>query len=354
MPEIQITDQLDKPIETVPVDLAHPSSLVKYLQTQLLHLAVVPDFLARKDSILSQAATKPIQFQARASNKFELGNTRPEILIKPAAQAIIRVNASPGTNLFADDPFHALAQVPEQTGYVSAGFDGALDLGVSGSEGDLTFGFNTAGGVHLEYWKAFPLGGGEPTLQNALAQTMSSFVIPADLSDLNSLGIHDVATISGHGSITVAGAVTVAASPNPLASVDLPLGVGSIGLKAGVATGFSASFTVSGAYQVRARRKDADTVELSFLQARGTGWQAGFSATAGISSPLGERDLVATLLGAISTDPTADKTLLGDLSPAEISTLAAAIKNGLNHGLQASLDAVRSAFSSDQAASSEA
>jgi hypothetical protein len=47
MPDIQVTDKLDKPIETIKIDPAHPSSLVKYLKTQVLHLAVLPDFLTQ-------------------------------------------------------------------------------------------------------------------------------------------------------------------------------------------------------------------------------------------------------------------------------------------------------------------
>jgi len=164
MPDIQITDQLDKPVETIKIDLTHPSSLVKYLKTELLHLAVLPDFLARKDSILSEAATKPIQFQANAQHSFQLGNAKPEIDVTPTVQATIRVNATPGTNLFDGDPFHAPAKVPDHAGYVSVGFQGSLDLGVSGSDGDLTFGFDESSTVNLEYLKAFPLGAGEPTL----------------------------------------------------------------------------------------------------------------------------------------------------------------------------------------------
>jgi hypothetical protein len=44
MDDIQITDQLDKPIDSIKIDLEHPSSLVKYLKTEVLHLAVIPMF----------------------------------------------------------------------------------------------------------------------------------------------------------------------------------------------------------------------------------------------------------------------------------------------------------------------
>jgi hypothetical protein len=350
MPDIQVTDQLDTPVETIRIDLSHPSSLVKYLKTELLHLAVFPDFLARKDDKLSQAATKPIQFQAKAQQKFQLGNTKPEIDITPAAQATIRVNASPGSNLFDGDPFHVPAKVPDATGYVSVGFQGSLDLGISGSDGDLTFGFDKTSTVSLEYLKAFPLGEGEPTLGEALGQTISSYVIPADVSDLEALSIHDIATVSGQGSLKVSGGMKVTMFPNALASADLPLGAGTIAVKAGPAAGLSASFTISGSYQVRTLRKDADTIELSFLRESGTQLKADFSASAGVTAKLGDKDLIAAALGAISTDPLGDKKLLVDLQPAEVKTLSAAIKGGLDHSLQASLDVILSSATDDQAA----
>jgi hypothetical protein len=350
MPDIQVTDQLGKPVPTIKVDLAHPSSLIKYLKTESLHLAVLPDFLAKKDNTLSQAAPKPIQFQVKAQHKFQLGNTKPEIEITPSFQTTIRVNASPGTNLFDGDPFHAPAKVPDHTGYVSVGFQGSLDLGVSGSDGDLTFGFDKTTTISLEYLKTFPLGTGEPTLGNALGQTLSSYVIPADISDLGLLNVNDIATVSGQGSLKVSGGVHITTSPNPLASVDLPLGAGMIAVNAGVTTGLSASFTISGTYQVRTQRKDADTIELSFLRERGTTLKADLSAGAGITAKLGTTDLIASVLGCISTDPTGDKKLLADLRPAEIKTLHDAIKGGLGHSLQASLDVILSAATDDQAA----
>ena len=170
MADIEITDELDKPIPNITVDMTHPSSLVKYLRTEALHMAVFPDFLARKDSTLSQAAPKPIRFEAKAQHEFQIGNTKPEIDVTPTAQATIRVNASPGTDLFDGGPFHAEAKVPDHTGYLSVGFEGSLDLGVSGSDGDLTFGFDKTTTVSLEYLKAFRLGVGEPTLGEALGQ----------------------------------------------------------------------------------------------------------------------------------------------------------------------------------------
>lgn len=348
MPDISITDQLDTQIS--PVDLSNPSSLFNYLKAELLHLAVLPDFIARKDSKLSQAATKPIQFKADVKNDFQLGNSVPEIDVTPEVQATIRVNASPGTSLDDADPFSVGTEVPDQTGYVSVGFEGSLDLGISRSKGDLTFGFDATSTVSLEYFKAFPLGANEPALADALGRTISSYVIPADISDLTKLGINDIATVSGEGSLTISGGVEVNAFPNPLASVDLPLGAGSVAVQAGVLAGLSVAFTLSGSYQIRARRLDADTIELSFLREHGTTWETDFSGSAGVSVTVGSTDLLELLLKAISTDPAGDAKKLSSLGSHERAAIADAIKKGLDHTLQASIDLVLSSSTDDQAA----
>jgi hypothetical protein len=347
-PTIKITDQVGTQIS--PVDLSNPSSLGNYLKAELLHLAVLPDFIALKDSKLSKAATKPIEFKADVANDFQLGNSVPEIDITPEVQATIRANASPGAALDDADPFTGGTEVPDQTGYVSVGFVGSLDLGISGSAGDLTFGLDTTTAVSLEYFKAFPLGASEPTLADALGQTMSSYVIPADLSDLSKLAINDIATVSGQGSLTISGGVEVNAFPNPLASVDLPLGAGSVAVQAGVLAGLTVSFTLSGSYQIRARRLDADTIELSFLREHGTTWEADFSGSAGVAVTVASTDLLGLLLKAISTDPAGDTKKLSTLGPDERDTIADAIKKGLDHSLAASIDLALSSSIDDQAA----
>jgi hypothetical protein len=348
MPDIQITDAMDKPIG-ITIDLKHPSSLLKYLKSELLHLAVVPDFLKRKDLPLSQAATKPIQFQAAVTHDFQLGNTVPEIDITPSAQATIGVNASPGTDLFDGDAFPIPATVPDRAAYVSIGLQGSLDLDVSGSDGDLSFGLDETTTVSMQFFKAFSLAPVEPTLGDALGRTFSSYVLPADVSDLEQLGLGDITTISGQGKLKISGAVTAKAYPNPLASVDLPLSTGSIDLNAGATAKLSASFTLSGRYQVRARRMDADVIELSFLRQHGTKFVADLAAMGGVSAKLGDTDLASAIFGAMSSDPMHDKTMLADLQPGELGTLSDAIKNGLDHSLHASLDLILSAEADDQA-----
>src|SRR3954452_19507310 len=104
MPDISITDQTDNAISSA-IDLAHFSSLYRYLKSELLHLAVAPDFLDRKDKILSKAATQPIQFQASATHGFTIGDSQPAISVAPSAKAVISVNANPGSSLLDHGAF---------------------------------------------------------------------------------------------------------------------------------------------------------------------------------------------------------------------------------------------------------
>lgn len=354
MADIQITDDLGNSAPDVKIDLSHPSSLLKYAKTELLHLLVAPDFIQRAPQPLPIAAPNPIFFQLKLGHEFQLGNAKPEIDLTPSLQATIRANTTKGSNLFDTDPFRAPSTVPDQTGYVSLALQGSLDLGVSGSSGDLTFGVDANRTIGLEYWKAFPLDHGGPSLGEATGATISGFVIPADVDDLKLLALNDICTVSGQGSLKISGAFNVSLTPNPLASVDLPLNAGKLEVKAGAMAGISASYTIAGSYQIRTRRTSADAVELSFYKEQGSTLKIDISASAGISAAVGDTDLLKSFLGAISTNPNDDATkkLFGDggLTKDEIASLTGAIKDGLDHSLQASIDLALSRITDDQAA----
>jgi hypothetical protein len=354
MTDIQLTDDLGKSAPNVKIDLSQPSSLLKYAKTELLHLMVAPDFITRAMQTLTTAAPNPISFQLTLQHKFQLGNTKPEIDLTPELQATIRVNTTEGSNLFQNDPFKVASLVPKNTGYVSLALQGSLDLGLSGSSGDLTFGIDANRTVGLEYWKAFPLGSAEVTLGKATGEAISGYVIPAEVEDLKLMGVNDVCTASGHGSLKISGGFNVSVAPNPLASVDLPLNAGRLEVKDGVMAGITAAFTITGSYQIRARRTSSDAIELSFNKQQGTLLKTDLSVSGGVTVKVGDTDLVKSLLGAISTNPNDDATKKlfedGGLSKDEIATLTGATKDSLDQSLQASIDVALSQMTDDQAA----
>jgi len=350
MPDISLTDSMDKTISAPTIDLPHASSLLRYLQSEALHLAVLPDFLDRKDKILSQAATRPIQFTASAKHGFQLGVSKPSITIAPSGKAVISVNANPGTALFDHDAFAPSYEVPANTAYAGLQLEGNFDVGVAGSASDFSFGFDQSSGITLQFFKAFPLGVGEPTLGRALTDTLVHYTIPATVADFDSLEVNDIATIAGEGSLQISGSVEVSASPNPLASAELPLSLGELKLQAGAAASVSVGFTLSCSYQVRIRRLDSETVELTITRNRDLAYELKASGSGGFTAEFNNQELISALMGSISKDPSTDADLFAGLSASETATLASAIRGGIDHHLKASLDVLLSADSENDAA----
>lgn len=93
---------------------------------------------------------------------------------------------------------------------------------------------------------------------------------------------------------------------------------------------------------------DAGTIELSLLRQHGAKFVAELSASSGVTATLGETDLASVIFGAMSKDPTHGGQMLADLQPRELETLADAIKSGLDHSLQASLDIMLAAEAEEQ------
>jgi hypothetical protein len=326
MPDISFTDELGKPVETVQIDPSQPSSLVAYARSQALHLLVAPDFLALQDQALSQAAPKPIEFQATLGNDFQLGASTPAITLTPKVHAMLRADAA-----------HAGLEMT-----------GSLAPGVSVAAGDFTFGMVAASSVTLGFDKAFSGAAPEPSLGSAVGQMLSGFVIPASVADLGLLHAGDVCAVSGEGSLKLTACFDIAAPVNPLASVNLPLNAGSIDVKDGLMAGVSASVTLSGGYQIRAEGLAGGAIGLRFERQKGVTLRSDFTVSASASVQVGGADLLAALVGAIAkTDP--DPKLLAGLTEEEKQTFNAALKDGVDHALQVSLDLALSTTAEDDA-----
>jgi hypothetical protein len=337
MPDLSITDSLGNPIDISAVKWTSASSLYNYLKSEVLHLAVVPDYVKIKDQPLTQAVPKPVNFQLTVQHDFQLGSATPEIDLTPGRQVELLANATAGSDLFDDDPFHSPVIVPPETGYVGMSFQGSLDLGISETSGDLTFGIDKNGSITLEFMKAFHTGQNEPTLWEATAAVLSDFVIPASLDDLKRLAVNDVSCVSGQGSLTISGSVNVSLPVNPLASVNLPLNVGTLAVQDGVMAGLSTSLKLSGSYQIRVQSLPGGVIQLSYLRARGADLKTDLTASAGVTVDLGTTDLLAKLLGAIGTG-SVDPKVLDGLTPDQSSTFTSMLKAGIDHSLQASVD----------------
>jgi hypothetical protein len=326
MPDISITDELGTPVESVKIDVTQPSSLVNYARAQLLHLIVVPDFLALQDQALAVAAPKPIQFQARLGNDFALGTTQPQITLSPKVQAVLSADST-----------HAGLEAT-----------GSLAVSGGGTAGELSFGIDAGSSVTIGFCKAFDGATPAPSLGGAVGQMVSGFVIAASVEDLKMLRAGDVCTVAGQGSLTVSGSFDIAAPVNPLASVKLPLNAGSVEVQDGLMAGVSASIKISGAYRIQASGLAGGAIGLRFEKERDVAVQADLTVSASASVSFGGTDLLSALLGAIGGSG-GDPKMLDGLTDAEKETFNAALQDGVNHSLQASLDLALSTMAEDEA-----
>ncbi len=337
MPDFTITDSLGNPVDISQVKWTSASSLLNYAKTELLHLIVAPDYIKLKDQLLTAAAPNPVKFTLSLGHDFEIGGASPEVDITPKGKVELKINATADADLFQDDDFHVAAQVPAQTGYLGLSFMGSVDAAVSASSGDVTFGIDGSGAITYEYFKAFPTGVNEPTVTAAMNAMLACFTIPAAVEDLANLDVNDVCCVSGTGSLKVSGGVDFSLPVNPLASVKLPLPGGTLTVQDGVVAGISAEVTLTGSYQIRVEKQEGGIIRLSCLQAASKAFEVDASASAGVTVNLGTTDLLAKMLGAIEKGGV-DPKVLASLSADEIGDFNGAIKQGLDHSLQASLN----------------
>ncbi len=158
----------------------------------------------------------------------------------------------------------------------------------------------------------------------------------------------DVCTVAGQGSLTVSGSFDIAAPVNPLASVKLPLNAGSVEVQDGLMAGVSASIKISGAYRIQASGLAGGAIGLRFEKERDVAVLADLTVSASASVSFGGTDLLSALLGAIGGSG-GDPKMLDGLTDAEKETFNAAMQDGVNHSLQASLDLALSTMAEDEA-----
>ncbi len=342
MPDFTITDSLGNPVDISQVKWTSASSLYNYAKTELLHLIVAPDYIKLKDQLLTAAAPSPVKFALALGHDFAIGGASPEVDITPGGEVELQINATAGADLFEGDNFHVATEVPAETGYLGLAFTGSVDAGVSATAGDVTFGIDGAGAITYQYFKAFPTGANQPTVTSAMKAMLACFTIPAAVEDLANPDVNDVCCVSGTGSLKVSASVDFSLPVNPLASVKLPLPGGTLTVQDGVMAGISADVTLTGSYQIRVEKQPGGVIRLSCIQQASKALEVDASASAGVTVNLGTTDLLAKMLGSIEKGGV-DPKILSSLSPGEIGDFNGAIKQGLDHSLQASLTLALSA-----------
>jgi hypothetical protein len=306
------------------------SALVKYL-TSSEPINVELTEKQSPDAVISHLVPCGLKFTTPVT----LGATQDELTIQPGLQGNCAIKTGtlfdPKTDDFGDS-----IPIPDGQAYVSASIRASLDAGLTGESGDLQFGFNPGATLALANYRLFD---SNTKVASAVEALLRDFVIPGDLQDIESMTPGTVATIEGSGSLKFSATASLATATNPLATLTLG-SLPSLSIKPSDALSLGVAVTLTGGYQVRVRRLEGRKFRLGFERKQGEELAVTASASAGVTAGVGGFDLLAALLKAISPDPMVDKDSFGKqtgLTENEVSTIAAAVKSGIDRSVTLSL-----------------
>src|SRR5207253_581019 len=113
---------------------------------------------------------------------------------------------------------------------------------VKASSGKLNFGIDPGASATFTYYQRFEPTAGQTRFSTLLAESLANFTIPAAVEDLERMPVGSVATIDFSGRVRFSAGADLLAAVNPLASLELPAGVGEVSVSAGGKVTVSGSF----------------------------------------------------------------------------------------------------------------
>jgi hypothetical protein len=344
MPTIRLSDALGLSVDGKLADGARlPSILPRFLTLREVTLDQVP---------FSEASTG-LAFQQPVS----VAADQAELTLGASGGGSLALIGPKQRALDEDDPFNQIA-VNQGEIYVALGLDFSVQAGASLAAGPGSFGLRVQDAFTVKCYRRFEKGqAGFPTFGKALGETISSFLLPKDASELGKVGADNVLVISGTGTLSVSGGFEVSMPVQSLAAVGL-VGDAKLEVKAGGSVGIAADVTLTSGYQIRLRRTGASTVELGVYRLKSQEKGLSVSARVGVSAKAGGFDLAEQVIRALSRQPTVDveefrKALPGEddrAKEARIAGFEASIKSAVSTKLEASLKASFSSLKADEAA----
>jgi hypothetical protein len=333
MATIKLTDGFGLVIDASP----SPSSIFsKYLKNPSAVVGALHDVKDIKDL---QVGQDPFQSQSVGlsfGDSIDLGTSGVELTIDPELLGTIAIKK--GDSLFdtASDPFGDKIVIPPNQAYVSAALEAKLDVGLSESSGDLQFGFTAGTDVVFTNYQLFAL---TDKIVPALQTVIQTFTVPGDLQDIEAMSPNNIATIGGTGSLKFSAKANLLTAVNPLAALSTSVVQGPLTIKDGASLVVGATYTLTGAYQLRVQRLGGSKFRLGFEKKRASEFDVSVSADIGVSATVDGFDIIQALLGAVSSDPVPNKDVFqrAGLTPDQIATIATAMKAGIERSLQLSL-----------------
>jgi hypothetical protein len=343
VPVITIKDQDGNEILTT--DL-HGEGLGRYFNAATFLRSAVP---------LAQVFSRPLA-ERDGSRTLDLAldtdvpvGAAGELTISGGASVGIGIHDAGSTILSASD-LQSPVTVPAGTSYTSLTLEAALQAGISGASGAIGFGFHAGTALRYSYFHPFDIVAESPTVATAIGRTIQEAVFPGDLPDLRELPVGAFASVAGEGKLSFSGSVSLSSSANLLASPKLPL-VGTAALTHGATVNVDGAWTINGNFELRVSRPDAHHVRLLFYRRKGRSLSVTATAMAGLSATVRDRELLSTLMKAISKDPETDLIALVDAGLRDDTILAIqrAVEESINRSLTLSTQFQMSALGENEA-----
>lgn len=287
---------------------------------------------------LSELPLDALDFGATFNDDIEISKGNLALTIEAGVSGGFLVATSKDAELQDSDRYGSAIEIPQGSGYLGFFVRGQGGVGIERGLGNANFGFGLGASFRLSSHRKVPES---DRFVDSLRASLESFSIVAGWRDIESLPADVVAIAEGEGSLRVSLGAEIAATPNPLLSVGLPVGDAKLQLTAGGKIGVQSTFTVSGDYQVRVRRLAGSRVELGYYKGKGKNFEFHVEAVAGAGAGVGQFDFLGRVLGAISPNAKADRKALADggLNDAQIQRIEDILKEGIQRKVQVSLDA---------------
>ncbi|HUY12781.1 MAG TPA: hypothetical protein VMX16_04005 [Terriglobia bacterium] len=352
MPTISLTDNFGLVIDASPEPNV-AAIFSKYLKnagpiTAFLHNAKpIRGIQIGQDPFTSQSIgvsfTQPVS----------LGVPGVELTINPQLSGTLEIVKGKWLFDADDDAFGDGIPIPDpgSQAFLSAGLEASLDVSISDSSGVLQFGFANRTNIVFKNYRLFPL---TEEAVPALQTTFQNFVVPGDLEDVESMTPGSIATVEGTGSLKFTATANLLSAVNPLAALSTSVLLGALNVQEGGCLKVGAAYTLTGEYQIRVQRLAGRKFQLGYEKKRGSDFDLSVAADLGVSASFGQFDLIQRVLQTVSADAVPDQSVFqqAGLSDDQISTIAAALKVGIERDLELSLkgeldsiDTVSTAFS---------
>ena len=349
MPTIRLTDSTGVELEPVNVGLA--STFARYLDGTPLDVIAANSAVQFLRQPLAAPAAKALVAGVSFNRDFTLGSSGAVLATKAAAPLVIRLLTSDDETV-VDDEWFQTVDVPAGQTVVVLTFEPTASVASSVAAGPLGLGFAASGSITTRYAEPFAVTATGPTVAEAVAGLLSRHTLPGDFADLESLPVGALASVGGAGDLRISASVTLTTSANPLATASLPAGLGDVSVKAGGSLDVAVEARIAGSYELRIFKPTAGVVRLGYFRRRDAAWSAEVTAQVGAKAALGDRDLIETVLSAVTGKPAIDVKhfLDGGLPPEDIRAIRDVLEAGVDRTLTVAIEASFSSLTRREAA----